>query len=150
MRASRIAFVVLAGAASTACKSVHWYPAYDDNEVTLPTTSAAREEAKRVAEMEWSKETAAKKTARATRLQIDSTVLRVALFPVNLVACSLSNFVAGVSVCAKFGTWGCLPIAPTFGLFMFGPLDAWHGYVFWQPTTADPETWHLGFQAPDS
>jgi hypothetical protein len=150
MRARRLAVGVVASIALLGCSSVYWYPEYED----APVTSESDRD--RVGKDQppdlgpWTTSNRGMHCRIEKRLQLESGGVRILLFPVNLVACVVGNFCGGIAILARHPDCLFSPANAVCGVLVLGPLDAWHGYAFWQPTAADPDTWYLGFSGIDS
>jgi hypothetical protein len=130
----------------TGCVQVSWYPIYEDV-VPARGEGAAVSENGATATVQYERHLMRDypTSGDETRSQIASPWLRVALFPVNLVANMLSNAAAGLV--RPFSRSCCVALPGDFleGLFHFGPRDAWHGYPFWEPTELDPRSVDSGY-----
>ena len=131
-----------------ACSSVKWYPMYADLPVDKPSTDQASRSGMTgdvVHAFVVQGTTVYPANSAATRQRLESPWLRALLFPVNLVADMAGNVVA--ALIEPFGGGCCMAVPSEVleGVFFFGPLDAWHGYPFWEPTAADPESIDLSW-----
>jgi hypothetical protein len=141
--------LAIAWLASTAgCTQVSWYPIYGD----CPPKPAAEVAGTRDGVDQVSTLSTERHFMRdypmdgdETRTRISSPWLRVVLFPLNLVANMVSN--AATGLVRPFKRSCCLevPADVVEGLFYFGPLDAWHGYPFWEPTQLDARSLEMGW-----
>src|SRR5262249_39798386 len=127
---------------AVACTQVRWYPLYED--VAPESQPSAASQLKGIGPV-WGPDwrlngVDVPSESTITRQRIESPLLRAVMFPINLPLSMICNMLVGfVRPCSRSCCLGAMYDAPT-GLLIVGPLDAWHGYPFWEPTLADPSS----------